>query len=320
MYRTRSFRYENEQVVLALTLLLVLAVIILTSTATFCLSGVFILGMFLVSAMMIRTHHQALMRHAIHVDRGRTPELTNWVIECGRKLQPGPVDVFLINQKQVNAYTFGIRDPKVLVLYTPLLQAMNGDELKFIIGHEMGHVVLGHTWLNTIIGGMAGIPAPFGASVLLYTAFRWWNRMCEFSADRAGLLACGDINIAISALVKLAAPQIRTQGDFERALALIDTEDDQASNRLAEVFQTHPMLIRRINELRKFARTAEYQRIQIGMNGNLGNQPAAPVLNFQVPEQVELETTAPPAVERSAEERWPWMKPTEIPSRRSTNN
>jgi hypothetical protein len=35
-------------------------------------------------------------------------------------------------------------------------------------------------------------------------AFLWWNRACEYSADRAGLLACGRLHKAISALVKLA--------------------------------------------------------------------------------------------------------------------
>ncbi len=313
MFKTRAYRYENEQVVLILTILLVLGVIILTATATICLSAVFILGMFLISAVMIHSHHQSLMQHALRVDRARTPELANLVAECGVKLQPGQVDVFVVNQKQVNAYTFGISSPKVLVLFTPLVKAMTVDELKFIIGHEMGHVVLGHTWLNTIIGGMAGIPAPFGAAVILYTAFRWWNRMCEFSADRAGLLACGDIHTAISALVKLAAPKVRTQADFESALAMIDAEDDPVSNRLAEVFQTHPMLIRRINTLRDYARSTEYQRIQAGMNSNLRAAPSAPAAMFIAPVQLEPETNTPLETELTPEERWPWLKPRQTP-------
>lgn len=313
MFRSRAYRYDNEQVVLILTILLVLAVIILASTVTFCLSGVFIVAMFVISAMLIRAHHQSLMGDAFRVERTQTPDLASLVEESGLKLQPGPVDVFVVNQKQVNAYTFGITSPKVLVLFTPLLKVMNHGELKFIIGHEMGHVALGHTWLNTILGGMAGIPAPFGAAVLLYTAFRWWNRMCEFSADRAGLLACGDIHVAVSALVKLAAPDIRSQRDFERALAVIDAEDDDASNRLAEVFQSHPMLIRRINALRDYIRTAEYQRIQVGMNRNLGEMPSAPAQPFTVlvpPEPAPVQD-APP--EHSPEERWPWLKPKDIP-------
>lgn len=314
MFRSRAYRYANEHVVLVLTILLVLAVIFLTSTVTFCLSGVFILVMFFLSALLVRSHHQSLMRSAIRVDHTHKPDLAHLVAQCGFKLLPGAVDLFLVNQNQLNAYTFGVRSPKVLVLYTPMLKVMNSGELSFVIGHEMGHVALGHTWLNTIVGGMAGIPAPFGAAVLLYTAFRWWNRMCEFSADRAGLLACGDIHVAVSALVKLVAPDIRTQHDFTRAFTLIDAQDDSASNRLAEAFQSHPMLIRRINALMDFARTPEYRRIQTGMNRNLGeSQPIIPQPQFVVEPQPKTRPIQKTAPDLTPEERWPWLKRKDIP-------
>lgn len=309
MFRSRAYRYANEHIVLALTTLFVLGVILLTSTVTFCLSGVFILVMFLLSALLVRSHHQSLMRSAFRVDRTRKPDLAHLVTQCGLKLQPGAVDLFLVNQNQLNAYTFGVRSPKVLVLYTPMLKVMNSGELSFVIGHEMGHVALGHTWLNTIVGGMAGIPAPFGAAVLLYTAFRWWNRMCEFSADRAGLLACGDIHVAVSALVKLVAPDIRNQQDFTRAYTLIDAQDDSASSRLAEAFQSHPMLIRRINALMDYARTPEYHRIQAGMNRNLGeSQPFIPPPQFVVEPQSKTPPIQKTAPDLTPEERWPWLK------------
>ena len=310
MFRSLIYRHDNEQLILVLSILLVLAVIILTSSVTFCVSGIFIIGMFVVSALMISSHHRSLMQHTLIIDERTAPDLADVVNECANKLQPDDVDVFLAKQNQLNAYTFGLRRPKALVLYTPLLKVMSAGELKFIIGHEMGHVALGHTWLNTILGGLAGIPAPFGASILLYAVFRWWNRMCEFSADRAGLLACGDKNIAISALVKLVAPEVRNQRDFENALAVIDAEDDEVSNRVAELFQSHPMLIRRINELREYNRTKEYVRLQEGVNSNVGIQ--------FVGEVHQASTTAPPPSQpkpvdkqpppKSAEERWPWLK------------
>jgi len=309
MFRSRRYRYDNEGVVLAITVLLVGAVIVLTSTFTFCVSGIFIIGMFVLSAVMIRSHHKGLMRQAVLVNELQTPALDEVVDECQLKLQPGPVDVYLVEKNQMNAYTFGIETPKVLVLYSPLLKVMSPGELKFIIGHEMGHVALGHTWLNTIIGGMAGIPAPFGASVILYAAFRWWSRMCEFSADRAGLLACGNLNLAVSALVKLVAPEVRSQRDFDQAMAAIDREDDDVSNRLAEVFQSHPMLIRRINQLRQYAATQEYQNLQKGVNSNLGqsmdtaNAPQPPSVVTIRPTESEPKEQIPP------EERWPWLKP-----------
>jgi len=313
MFRSRRYRHDNEQVVLVLTVLLVLGVIVVTSAATFCLSGAFIIVMFGLSAWLVHAHHQSLIRDAASVDPVSTPGLAAVVDECQIKLQPGQVDVFLAEKRQMNAYTFGISSPKVLVLYTPLVSVMDPGELKFVIGHEMGHVALGHTWLNTIVGGLAGIPAPFGAAVLLYAAFRWWNRMCEFSADRAGLLACGDLNLAITALVKLVAPEIRSQTDFDRAMDMIDAQDDEPSNRLAEAFQSHPMLIRRINKLRDYVKTNEYHRLQAGVNRNAGlgqerkiQQDTSEGSENDVPKK---ERQPDQQGKLSAEERWPWLKP-----------
>lgn len=309
MFRSRTYRVDNEQVVLALTVLLVLGVIVVISTVTFCVSGIFIILMFVLSAVMIHSHHQSLMRDAYHVKDLSSPKLAELVEECSLKLQPGEVDVYLVNKNLMNAYTFGINSPKVLVLYTPLLKALTPGEMKFIIGHEMGHVALGHTWLNTIVGGLAGIPAPFGAAILLYAAFRWWNRRCEFSADRAGLLACGDLNLAVAALVKLVAPEIRTQRDFEKALAMIDAQDDEVTNRLVEAFQSHPMLIRRINELRDYAQTTEYQRLQAGMNRNVGEYREYSSAE-RLSSQIEIKAPVPEAKPaKPPEERWPWLKP-----------
>ncbi len=307
MFRTKQYRYTNEQVVLTLTLLLVMAVVVLTSTITFCLSGVFILAMFVISWALIRSHHQSLLRGAIPVNSNQMPELAAMVDECAIKLQPGPVETFIVSRRQLNAYTFGIENPKGLVLFQPLLRVMNAGELKFIIGHEMGHVALGHTWLNTIIGGMAGIPAPFGASVLLYSAFRWWNRMCEFSADRAGLLACGDLNFAIAALVKLIAPEVRTQQEFEQILSMMAAKQRDASSRMVEVFKSHPMLGRRVAQLREFSQTRLYQELQKGVDHNI-TRVKAKVL--QKAEEVERMAASPQSIEESektAEERWPWL-------------
>ena len=311
MFRSRKYRVDNEQVVLAVTILLVLVIIVLTSTATFCLSGVFIVGMFLISALMIRSHHRALMQTAKLVTPIQTPKMAVLVEDCARKLQPGVVETYLVKKDQMNAYTFGISDPKALVVYTPLISVMSPGELKFIVGHEMGHVALGHTWLNTIVGGLAGIPAPFGAAVIIYAAFRWWNRMCEFSADRAGLLACGDLNLAVTALVKLAAPNIRNQQEFERALAVLDAQDDQVNNRLVELFQSHPMLIRRIEKLREYARTEEYRRLQAGVNRNVGMVQPEETAYVQAQEEpsAHVRSQAPEEPPKSPEERWPWLKP-----------
>jgi Zn-dependent protease with chaperone function len=101
-------------------------------------------------------------------------------------------------------------------------------------------------------------------------AFLWWNRACEYSADRAGLLACGDPQTAISALIKLVAgTTVHTRADLERALRVIETEDDSLLNNLGETLATHPMIIKRIEHLRRYATSDEYRRLQSRMNQNV---------------------------------------------------
>ena len=139
---------------------------------------------------------------------------------------------------------------------------MDADELRFVIGHELGHIALGHTYLNSLVGGMAGIPSPSAASALLAMAFLSWNRTCEHSADRAGLLACGKPDKAVSALIKLVAgPAGSSRAGLELAYRQIDAEDDTVWGNLNEAFASHPMLIKRIQAIRSYAASNQYKRL-----------------------------------------------------------
>jgi Zn-dependent protease with chaperone function len=270
IYRTTAYRYPRERLILTITLLLVLLVIALTATATVCLSAVFVLVMVVLSYAANRRHHRALVGQAARVTARDTPGLAALVAESAARLQVESVEVYVAPHRSLNAYTFGLSSPKVVVLHAPLLKVMDADELRFILGHELGHVRLGHTRLNSLVGGMAGIPSPFVASAVLAMAFLWWNRACEFSADRAGLLACGDPRKAVSALVKLAAgADARTRADLERAFRRIEAEDDHILGELGEMLATHPMTITRIEELTDYARSDEYRRLRTLMDKNV---------------------------------------------------
>lgn len=261
--RTTAYRYPHEHLVLALTLLLVMAVIALTIAATVCASLIFFIAFVALSFYMGRAHHQSLIQSATRVDSAATPGLERIARRGVARLQPGPVEVYVLPSRALNAYTFGLSSPKVVVLYSTLLNVMDEDELLFILGHELGHVALGHTWLNSLVGGIAGIPASFSAAAILSMAFLWWNRVCEYSADRAGLPACGKPEKAVTALIKLAAgPRASTSADLERVYRQIDAEDDTVWGNLGEALGTHPMLINRIERLRGYAASAQYRRLQ----------------------------------------------------------
>lgn len=67
---------------------------------------------------------------------------------------------------------------------------------------------------------------------------------------------------ATSALIKLVAANARSQAELQRALASIELEDDSPLNVAAEMLSTHPMIIRRIEHLKQFAASPEYQRMR----------------------------------------------------------
>ena len=270
-YSANNYRYPNEQMILGTTVLLVLLVIILTATATVCLSVIFVLGILSFGYFISRSHHQELLAEAHQVTLQTSPELVPVLEQAKARLQVEPVQVFVVPNKTLNAYTFGMGSPKAIVLHSSLFQIMDRDELQFILGHELGHVDLGHTWLNTLIGGMAGIPSSVGAAAILELAFRSWNRACEYSADRAGVLACNNPNKAITALIKLeAGNDARTQAGLLRAIQRIETQDDDLLNNLSELLATHPMIIKRIEQIRSYTASESYRRLQSAMNQNLG--------------------------------------------------
>lgn len=273
-FSTSAYRYPGEYMILAGTIVLVLLVIGLTAAATLCGSVLFIGFILFLSYNASTAQHSQLLQRARRITQQNEPELAVIITECAERLQVEPVQVFVVPNRVLNAYTFGLSSPKAIVLYEPLFHVMDRDELQFIIGHEMGHVCLGHTWLNSLVGGMAGIPTTASAALLLVLALRWWNRACEFSADRAGLLACAAPGKAITALVKLeAGADAGADGldndDIRRAIQRIENEDDDWLNNLGELVATHPMIIKRIQQLRQYTRSAEYQRLQVQVNQNL---------------------------------------------------
>jgi Zn-dependent protease with chaperone function len=51
-----------------------------------------------------------------------------------------------VDTKAINAYVSGLGDTKRIVLWDTIIARLDEPELLFVMGHEMGHYVLGHTW------------------------------------------------------------------------------------------------------------------------------------------------------------------------------
>lgn len=155
----------------------------------------------------------------------------------------------LVQSPVLNAFALGFSPPYTIVAHSAIRDALSPDEMRFILGHEIGHVFLGHTQVLSLI-------APFGNTLPgLNLLFGFWQRRAELSADRAGLLACESIEASISALAKVTCgPTAVNRQTVESLLSQAKSVDESIPDKFSELFGTHPFLTNRIKKLLEFSR------------------------------------------------------------------
>ncbi len=248
--------------------LAVLALVL--STATLLIGTLIALLSLGFAYAQLRTRHQALKKKQANLPPELRARVKRLAQAAADRLQVEPVQLLIADQPRANAYAFGIGQPKEIVLYRPLLHILDDAELQSVIGHEMGHVLFGHTTVNTLIGSLGGISGNVWITLLLSTIFRWWLRACEYSADRAGALASSDPESAISALLKIeTGGRARSETELRHALQAIEGRDRTSLSELKALLRTHPLTFNRIERLRKWAATKHYQSLQDQANSNL---------------------------------------------------
>ncbi len=89
----------------------------------------------------------------------------------------------------MNAYVTGIGPSKRIVLWDTLLRKLDHDEILAVMGHEMGHYVLGHLWKGIAFGVAVALVGFFVAQKLYeWGLARWGARwQVEDRADPAAL-------------------------------------------------------------------------------------------------------------------------------------
>jgi hypothetical protein len=145
-----------------------------------------------------------------------------------------------------------------VLLSSSLLEAFEPDELKFVVGHELGHHLFGHHSIP--VGALLSGSAPVGPGLALQLFA--WQRYAEISSDRAGLYCAGGFEGAARALFKLASGlrggRIRILIDkfVSQASDLRDEAQRQAradEPMRSDWFSTHPFSPLRLRAAELFA-------------------------------------------------------------------
>jgi Zn-dependent protease with chaperone function len=133
------------------------------------------------------------------------PQLHRIFDEVSRQFNAPPTQVFVIRDTRTQAHAYGIRAPYSIVVHSAVLDSMPLDELRFVMGQQLGRIVYGQTRMIVLLGGEAeALPSLLAQFTWLRDlVFAWYRRASVLSCDRAGALACQDMEVAVRTLVKL---------------------------------------------------------------------------------------------------------------------
>jgi len=218
------YRYPGERRTLALTLLV--AAIVVLALTPLSMGGVLLLLLFglAVRVAMVSMRVRAIRRTLSPASEH--PRVARLVERCARRLDLDPqVEVFVERRPVLNAYAIGLREPYAVVLYTGLVDALDDQELMSVIGHE---------------------------------PFLWWMRATEFTADRAGLIACGGLDGALSTQLKLALGRGWRSVEISEVIRRFREQDVGLLDQLGSLTSTHPELDARMDRLVDFRYSEQY--------------------------------------------------------------
>jgi Zn-dependent protease with chaperone function len=214
---------------------------------------------------------------AIRVGPRQYPELDRMRRECAEVLDLERVpQLFVARGSDATAMTLGIDEPFIL-LSTGIVELLDTAGLRFVIGHEAGHVLSGHAVYRTMLlrlirlqATVSWMPVSAIGMRLVIAALREWFRKAELSCDRAGLLCAQDPQAALRAQVTLAGglrpedidiPSFLQQAEEYRSVD--DIRDSLLKLRNTELM-THPLAVVRAAQLQQWAASPDYRRILAG--------------------------------------------------------
>src|SRR5687768_2948531 len=176
----------------------------------------------------------------------------------------------------LNAMAVGFEEPFV-VINSGALTVLDREEQRFILAHEVGHIMSGHTTYRTlaiilIYFGLNNLPFLAGLALMPFQlALLEWYRKAELSSDRAGLLGIQNDRDAMRTFMKMAGgdpgPDRADLDAFIAQASEYEMENnawDTILKILATVFRDHPFATLRAAELQRWVASGEYGRIIAG--------------------------------------------------------
>ena len=174
------------------------------------------------------------------------------VEECARMLRMPTPHVFVRDDPFVPVAAIGIGDPYAIVISAQFIEHFQDDELRFLIGRELGHIASGHTRYTSL---MSSNGRENGVVAVVFGA---WLRRIDYTADRVGLLCSGSLDAAMRAIAVSTFHSLGRKIDLAAFAEQLKELHAEPSLRMAEWTASTPYATNRIAALHQFVREPLY--------------------------------------------------------------
>jgi len=220
--------------------------------------------------------------HYVKVSEKNYPRVQKLVLECAERLSlPRLPEVYVSGSltESWSAYSIGTDERPIIVIGSEVVSNLDADELKFVIGHEFGHIKSNHLVYTTALYALAnftrlgledllGLPAYIVGNVLLGVTLSKWLHASEFTCDRTGLICSGKLDASQKALLKIhLRSKDVSEVDVDSYVSQVDQEITWSFLvKLAELGQTQPFMPYRLRELKTFYNSQVFHDIIAKLN------------------------------------------------------
>jgi Zn-dependent protease with chaperone function len=225
-----------------------------------------------------RALRQILLANSVKLGHDQLPEVYRGYERALEALDMSQTyDLYLTQYPFANAAAIGSGKPMVVV-NSELVQLLEDDELRAVLGHEVGHILSDHVLYRTALlillqmTSFGPLPLLGGLPLLaVRTALLEWSRAAELSADRAAVLVTRDPLVTCRVLMVLAggrsSRELNLDAFLRQATEYHEWESgwDKISRFFVERRVGHAYPVRRLSELMKWIQSGAYDRIIDGV-------------------------------------------------------
>ena len=199
--------------------------------------------------------------HSFKVTEKMSSKLFELFQSVKRKLNyRKPIDFYITNSAELNAFALtrpDENDADIINLNSALVSMFDDDELRFVVGHEIGHLITRYARVVKLINFI--FPEAEKMPIILAHKIELWQKVSELTADRFGYIASPSVEKCVSGFFKMASGLNTDRIDFDYKAYIADNE------KILEYFSqnrnifTHPVNPLRIKAITLFSESNLYE-------------------------------------------------------------